>query len=141
MSDMNPNSGSADRAHGYIPRPETITPDYMLETLIEYYNRKWNPNENVLRTLKNWHNWDLMLRMPDILTDYTVSIEAGKVENVGIGIPAKPRILTIMLAETQQRIYYDETTAAIESIAGRIKIRGDETEKRRLLAAISYLTW
>ncbi|MDT7781970.1 MAG: hypothetical protein QOF58_389, partial [Pseudonocardiales bacterium] len=30
---------------------------------------------------------------------------------------------------------------AIEAIAGRIKIRGNETERRRLLAAISFLTW
>ena len=57
------------------------------------------------------------------------------------GLPDRPRILAIMLSETMQRIYYDETTAAIESIAGRIKIRGNETERRRLLAAISYLTW
>jgi len=46
-----------------------------------------------------------------------------------------------MLAETMQRIYYDESTAAIELIAGRIKVRGNETERRRMLAAISYLTW
>jgi hypothetical protein len=141
MSETKPSGTPQDRNYEYIPRPEKITPEYMLDILREYYNRKWNPNENVLKTLKNWRNWDLMLRMPDILTDYTVSIEAGKVEKVDVGIPAKPRILTIMLAETQQRIYYDETSAAIESIAGRIKIRGDETEKRRLLAAISYLTW
>jgi hypothetical protein len=46
-----------------------------------------------------------------------------------------------MLADTMQRIYYDETTSAIELIAGRIKVRGNETERRRMLAAISYLTW
>ena len=46
-----------------------------------------------------------------------------------------------MLAETMQRIYYEETTAAIEAISGRIKIRGNEVERRRLLAAISFLTW
>jgi hypothetical protein len=40
-----------------------------------------------------------------------------------------------------QRIYYDETTSAIEAISGRIKIRGNEVERRRLLAAISFLTW
>ena len=79
--------------------------------------------------------------MPDIQTDYTVMIDEGKVLSVKVGLPDLPRILTIMLAETMQRIYYDETTSAIELIAGRIKVRGNETERRRLLAAISYLTW
>ena len=140
MSDTNQELNPQGKPQ-YLPRPEKVTPEYMLEVLREYYNKKWNPNPSVLKTLKMWNDFQLMLRMPDIQTDYTVLINGGRVDSVHIGIPDTPRILTVMLADTQQRIYYDETTAAIESIAGRIKVRGDEVEKRRLLAAISYLTW
>jgi hypothetical protein len=83
----------------------------------------------------------MVVRMPDVQTDFTVMIDEGVVLSVALGLPKEPRILAVMLAETMQRIYYDETTSAIETIAGRIKIRGNETERRRLLAAISYLTW
>jgi tRNA pseudouridine-54 N-methylase len=79
--------------------------------------------------------------MPDVKKDFTILIDNGVVQNVVVGLPDRPRILCVMLAETMQRIYYDETTAAIESIAGRVKIRGNEVERRRLLAAISFLTW
>ena len=83
----------------------------------------------------------MIVRMPDLQKDFTVMIHEGKVQEVTNGQAPNPRILTIMLAETMQRIYYDETTSAIELIAGRIKVRGNETERRRMLAAISYLTW
>lgn len=124
----------------YLPRSEA-TPDYMRDILAHYYHRKWNTNNDVLQTLKSWKNWPMMIRMPDIQQDFEVHVHEGPVEWVRIGAPKEPRILVIMLTETMQRLYYDETTAAIETIAGRIKIRGNETEKRRLLAAISFLTW
>jgi len=83
----------------------------------------------------------MIVRMPDLQQDFTVMIDQGLVTQVSNGQAPNPRILTIMLADTMQRIYYDETTSAIELIAGRIKVRGNETERRRMLAAISYLTW
>ena len=79
--------------------------------------------------------------MPDLQKDFTVMIDLGAVQTVTHGSPEKLRIMTIMLSDTMQRVYYDETTSAIELIAGRIKVRGNETERRRMLAAISYLTW
>jgi hypothetical protein len=109
--------------------------------LDQYYIRKWNPNKNAVIAVKSWRDWPMVVRMPDIQTDFTVMIDEGRVLSVNLGLPAQPRILSIMLAETMQRIYYDETTSAIELIAGRIKVRGNETERRRMLAAISYLTW
>ncbi len=71
--------------------------------------------------------------MPDLAVDYTVVIEEGRAESVAPGTPAKARLLVVMLSETMNRIYYEETTAAIESIAGRVKIKGNETERRRML--------
>jgi hypothetical protein len=102
---------------------------------------KWNPNKDTVAAVSRWKNWPLVVRMPDVQSDFTVLIDDGLVQKVTVGVPERPRILCIMLSETMQRIYYDETTAAIESIAGRIKIRGNEVERRRLLAAISFLTW
>ena len=125
----------------YLPKPDKTTPDFMREVLDQYYVRKWNPNKDAVIAVKSWCDWPMVVRMPDIQTDYTVMIDEGRVLSVGVGLPAQPRILSIMLAETMQRIYYDETTSAIELIAGRIKVRGNETERRRMLAAISYLTW
>lgn len=125
----------------YIPRPEAVTPDYLRDILDAYYMRKWNPNEGTVSAVKKWRDWPLVVRMPDVKEDFTIMIDEGKVMSVSTGLPARPRILAVMLSETMQRIYYDETTAAIESIAGRIKIRGNETERRRMLAAISYLSW
>lgn len=125
----------------YIERPQTVTKEYLRDILEEYYTRKWNTNSGTVSAVKKWRDWPLVLRMPDVKEDFTVLIDEGRVQSVTLGLPERPRILTIMLSETMQRIYYDETTAAIESIAGRIKIRGNETERRRLLAAISYLTW
>jgi hypothetical protein len=94
-----------------------------------------------VNAVKKWRDWPLVVRMPDVKEDFTVMIDEGKVLHVVTGLPERPRILAVMLSDTMQRIYYDETTAAIESIAGRIKIRGNETERRRMLAAISFLTW
>lgn len=131
------NLGDAD----YIPKPDVVTPEYMRDILDRYYSIKWNTNKETVASVKTWTDWPLVVRMPDIQHDFTVMINDGVVLSVDRGIPEKPRILCVMLAETMQRIYYDETTAAIEAIAGRIKIRGNETERRRLLAAISYLTW
>jgi hypothetical protein len=125
----------------YIPRPETVTQDYLREILDAYYMAKWNPNKDTVAAVSRWKNWPLVVRMPDVQSDFTVLIDDGLVQKVTVGVPERPRILCIMLSETMQRIYYDETTAAIESIAGRIKIRGNEVERRRLLAAISFLTW
>ncbi|KWW98233.1 hypothetical protein TH66_19355 [Carbonactinospora thermoautotrophica] len=136
---MQPAGRSAD--YEYIPRPEVVTAEYLRDILDEYYMRKWNPNKDTVNAVKKWRDWPLVVRMPDVKQDFTVMIDEGRVLSVTVGLPERPRILSIMLSETMQRIYYDETTSAIESIAGRIKIRGNETERRRLLAAISFLTW
>ena len=125
----------------YTPKVDVVTPEYMRDILDRYYTVKWNTNKETVAAVKTWTDWPLVVRMPDIQQDFTVMINDGVVLSVAFGIPEKPRILCVMLAETMQRIYYDETTSAIEAIAGRIKIRGNETERRRLLAAISYLTW
>lgn len=127
--------------HQYIPRPDAVTDEYLRDILDEYYMRKWNTNDGTVKAVKKWRDWPLVVRMPDVKKDFTVFIDEGKVLQVTTGLPERPRILAVMLSETMQRIYYDETTAAIESIAGRIKVRGNETERRRLLAAMSYLTW
>jgi hypothetical protein len=130
---------SADRK--LIPRPETLTNEYLREILDGYYMTKWNPNKDTVAAVSKWKDWPLVVRMPDVKQDFTVLIDRGVVQEVSVGLPDRPRILCVMLAETMQRIYYEETTAAIESISGRIKIRGNEVERRRLLAAISFLTW
>ncbi len=124
-----------------LARPDVMTAEHMLEVLKHYYEYRWNGNKDVLKTLRNWRGWPVVIRMPDLAVDYTVVIEEGRVESVSPGTPAKARLLVVMLSETMNRIYYEETTAAIESIAGRVKIKGNETERRRMLAAISYLTW
>jgi hypothetical protein len=129
------------QSYEYLPKPEKATPEFMQQVLDQYYIRKWNPNKDTVTAVKSWRDWPMVVRMPDIQTDYTVMIDEGRVLSVKIGLPEQPRILSIMLAETMRRIYYDETTSAIELIAGRIKVRGNETERRRMLAAISYLTW
>lgn len=129
----------SDKQH--IARPETLTTEYLRDILDAYYMAKWNPNKDTVAAVAKWKDWPLVVRMPDVKKDFTIMIDNGVVQAVTVGIPDRPRILCVMLAETMQRIYYDETTAAIESIAGRIKIRGNETERRRLLAAISFLTW
>ena len=125
----------------YIEKQEVVTPEFMLNVIEQYYDRKWNTNKDTVAAVKSWKNWPMVVRMPDINKDYTVMIHEGVVIGCSIGLPKEPRILTTMLAETMQRIYYDESTAAIELIGGRIKVRGNETERRRMLAAISYLTW
>ena len=94
-----------------------------------------------MAAVRSWRDWPMVVRMPDVSQDFTVMIDEGLVTSVTHGLPEKPRILSVMLSDTMQRIYYDETTSAIETIAGRVKIRGNETERRRMLAAISYLTW
>ena len=127
--------------HSYLPKPDVVTPEYMVELLDQYYSRKWNPNKDTVAAVKTWRDWPMVVRMPDLQKDFTVMIDQGLVTGCSLGLPEKPRILSIMLGDTMQRVYYDETTAAIETIAGRIKIRGNETERRRMLAAISYLTW
>lgn len=131
----------SNRQSELLARPDVITAEHMLEVLLHYYEHRWNANEDVLKTLKNWRGWPIVVRMPDLGVDYTVVIEEGRVQSVTVGTPAKARLLVVMLSDTMHRIYYDETTAAVESIAGRVKIKGNETERRRMLAAISYLTW
>ena len=128
-------------SYEYLPKPAVADADFMREVLDQYYMRKWNPNKDTVISVKSWRDWPMIVRMPDLQKDFTVMIDQGKVTEGTNGQAPNPRILTIMLAETMQRIYYDETTAAIELIAGRIKVRGNETERRRMLAAISYLTW
>lgn len=128
-------------AYEYLPRPSAATVVFMRDVLDQYYVRKWNPNKDTVAAVKSWKDWPMVVRMPDIQGDFTVMIDAGRVLSVAEGLPQSPRIMSIMLADTMQRIYYDETTSAIELIAGRIKVRGNETERRRMLAAISYLTW
>ena len=130
-----------EEAYEYITRPEKVSIDYLRDILDQYYMRKWNPNKDTVTAVKSWRDWPMIVRMPDVQQDFTVMINEGQVLSVSPGLAPQPRILAVMLSETMQRIYYDETTAAIETIAGRIKIRGNETERRRMLAAISYLTW
>jgi hypothetical protein len=125
----------------FIPRPGTVTPEYLRDILDGYYMMKWNPNKDTVAAVSKWKDWPLVVRMPDVKRDFTILIDRGLVQAVSVGLPERPRILCVMLADTMQRIYYEETTAAIESISGRIKIRGNEVERRRLLAAISFLTW
>lgn len=128
-------------SYEYLKKPDVVTSDFMRDVLDQYYMRKWNPNKETVISVKSWRDWPMIVRMPDLQKDFTVMIDLGIVTEVTNGQAPNPRILTIMLAETMQRIYYDETTSAIELIAGRIKVRGNETERRRMLAAISYLTW
>jgi hypothetical protein len=137
MSQQSPGSTGKQ----YIARPEVVTTEYMRDILDEYYMRKWNTNKDTVSAVSKWKNWPLVVRMPDIKQDFTIQIDGGVVVHVTAALPERPRILCVMLSDTMQRIYYDETTAAIESISGRIKIRGNEVERRRLLAAISFLTW
>jgi hypothetical protein len=125
----------------YIARPDSLSTEYLRDILDEYYLAKWNPNKDTVAAVVKWKNWPLVVRMPDVKQDFAIHIDGGVVQHVTVGLPERPRILCVMLAETMQRIYYDETTAAIEAISGRIKIRGNEVERRRLLAAISFLTW
>ena len=125
----------------YLPRPEKVTTEYLRDILDGYYMAKWNPNKDTVSAVSKWKDWPLVVRMPDVKVDFTILIDHGVVQSVTVGLPERPRILCVMLAETMQRIYYEETTAAIEAISGRIKIRGNEVERRRLLAAISFLTW
>jgi hypothetical protein len=132
---------STTQSYEYLPKPETVDAVFMRDVLDQYYLRKWNPNKDTVTSMKSWRDWPMIVRMPDLQKDFTVMIDQGKVTEVTNGQAPNPRILTIMLADTMQRIYYDETTSAIELIAGRIKVRGNETERRRMLAAISYLTW
>src|SRR5437762_9784317 len=40
-----------------LPRLDVRTPEHMLEVLIDYYDRKWNANADVLKTLRNWRGW------------------------------------------------------------------------------------
>ena len=138
MSEETPGPPAQD---GRIPRPAAVDRDYLLQILDGYYMNKWNPNEDTVKAVKNWRDWPMVVRMPDVKEDFTVMIDEGRVVGVKEGLPKTARILVVMLSDTMQRIYYDESTAAIEAIAGRIKIRGNETERRRMLAAISYLTW
>ncbi len=132
---------STTQAYEYLPKPEAVDAVFMRDVLDQYYLRKWNPNKDTVISVKSWRDWPMIVRMPDLQKDFTVMIDQGLVTEVTNGQAPNPRILTIMLADTMQRIYYDETTSAIELIAGRIKVRGNETERRRMLAAISYLTW
>jgi len=129
------------QTYEYLQKPEKIDAHFMRDVLDQYYLRKWNPNKDTVISVKSWRDWPMIVRMPDLQQDFTVMIDQGLVTQVSNGQAPNPRILTIMLADTMQRIYYDETTSAIELIAGRIKVRGNETERRRMLAAISYLTW
>lgn len=125
----------------HVPRPNVVTQEYLLSILDQYYVHKWNTNKDTVAAVKSWRDWPMVMRMPDVHEDFTIMVNEGQVISVVPGLPKEPRILTTMLSDTMMRIYYDETTSAIEAIAGRIKIRGNETERRRLLAAISYLTW
>jgi hypothetical protein len=125
----------------YIPRPETATAAYLRDILDDYCMSRWNPNKDTVTAVSRWKSWPLVVRMTDVGKDFTILIDNGLVRSVAVGLPERPRMLCVLLAETMQRIYYQETTAAIESIAGRITVRGNEVERRRLLAAMSYLTW
>lgn len=124
-----------------LERADVMSPEYMHALLDAYYAEKWNVNDAVLKTLSNWRDWAVVVRVPDLQRDYTVMIHEGRVTEVTHGKPAQARLLVVMRSATQEKIYFEETTAAIEAIAGRIKIRGNETERRRMLAAVSYLTW
>jgi len=115
--------------------------EHIQRVMWRYYQRKWNPNRDTVSTLRDWWAWPMLVRMPDIGTDYTVDIDGGPVYGVTVGIVREPKIMVFMLSETFEKINNDTSTAAIESIAGRIKIRGFEPERRRLTAALSFLAW
>jgi hypothetical protein len=106
---------SADRE--FIPRPESVTTEYLRDILDGYYLMKWNPNKDTVAAVSKWKDWPLVVRMPDVKLDFTILIDRGLVQTVSVGLPERPRILCVMLADTMQRIYYEETTAAIEAIS------------------------
>lgn len=124
-----------------IPRPRVVSPAYLRDILDHYCATKWNPNVGAVTAISHWKAWPLVVRMPDVKTDFHLLIDDGLVRSVSEGLPERPRILCALQAETMQRIYYGETTAATESQAGRITVRGNETERRSLLVAFSHLTW
>jgi hypothetical protein len=124
-----------------IARPEVVTVDYLRDVLDEYCRDTWNRTRGTVAAVSRWRDWPLAVRVPDARADFTLHIDEGVVRSVTVGLPERPRILCVVGAGTLQRIYYGETAAAIECIAGRIKVRGNELERRRLLAAMSFLTW
>lgn len=125
-----------------VDAPELRTDAARLQRVLwRYYQRKWNPNKDTVKTLREWKDWPMLVRMPDIGCDFTVLIDSGYVPYVTPGTNSEPKIMAFMLSETMIKIDADITTAAIETVAGRIKIRGFEPDRRRLLAALSFLTW
>ena len=133
-----PGGSSGDR---HIARPEVVTVDYLRDILDDYCRDTWNRTRGTVAAVSRWRDWALAVRVRDAGADFTVHIDEGVVHSVTVGLPERPRILCSLDAETLQRIYYEETAAAIECIAGRIKVRGNELERRRLLTAMSFLTW
>jgi hypothetical protein len=124
-----------------IPRLETLTAEYLRDILDDFCMSRWNGNRDTVAAVGRWKDWPLVVRMADVRKDFTILIDNGLVRAVTVGLPQRPRMVCVMFAETMQRIYYQETTVALESIAGRIGVRGNEIERRRLLTAMSYLTW
>jgi hypothetical protein len=133
-----PGDLSGDR---HIARPEVVTVDYLRDILDDYFQGTWNQTRGTVAAVSRWRDWPLAIRVPDVGADFTAHIDEGMVRSVTVGLPERPRILCIVDTGTLLRIYYEETAAAIECIAGRIKVRGNELERRRLLAAMSFLTW
>ena len=66
---------SADRK--FIPRPETVTTEYLRDILDGYYLMKWNPNKDTVAAVSKWKDWPLVVRMPDVKQDFTILIDRG----------------------------------------------------------------
>jgi hypothetical protein len=132
-----------DRSAGRhcIPRPQTVTAEYLRDILEAYCTGTWNQNPHTVAAAWRRRDCALVVRLPDVPADFTVLVDNGVVRSVVAGLPPRPRISCVVLSDTLQRLYYQETAAAIECIAGRITVRGNEVERRRLLAAMSFLTW
>ena len=77
-------------ANEYLPKPTSVTVEYMREVMDQYYMRKWNPNKDTVISVKSWRDWPMIVRMPDLQKDFTVMIDEGKVLSVSQGQAGKP---------------------------------------------------
>jgi hypothetical protein len=132
-----------DRSAGKrcIRRPQTVTVEYLRDVLEAYCLGTWNQNPHTVAAAWGRRECALVVRLPDVPADFTVLVDNGVVRSVAVGLPPRPRISCVVSADTLLRLYHQETAAAIECIAGRITVRGNEFERRRLLAVMSFLTW
>ncbi len=47
-----------------LARPDVMTAEHMLEVLRHYYEHRWNANKDVLKTLRNWRGWPVVIQCP-----------------------------------------------------------------------------